>query len=268
MEEIAVRSGAARLHVRRTGRGAPLLLLHGVTDSGACWGRVADGLADGFAVVAPDARGHGRSSRIGTAPGGEDRVEDAAAVIRATADGPVAVWGHSMGAATAAALAAAHPELVSRVVLEDPPFTDDRAADAAGPGVEDVRRGIGRMLAAVRSAPAADRMRLAQDANPDWDAAELDAWVASKLQFDDRVLDEPVAGGDWRATAGRIEAPVLLVTGDPGRGAIVTSSVAAAFAALHPGTAVARFPGAGHNVHREAFDAVLAAVRDFLGSGN
>ncbi|GAA2748619.1 alpha/beta fold hydrolase [Amnibacterium kyonggiense] len=265
MEETTVRAGSVELRVRRTGSGEPLLLLHGVTDSGACWSRVAADLADGFAVVAADARGHGRSSRIGQGFGVEDQVEDAAAVLRATADGPVAVWGHSMGAATAAALAAAHPELVSRVVLEDPPFSED---GDDGPSLEEVRGGIGRMLAEVRAAAPADRIRLARASNPDWDAAELPGWVESKLQFDDQVLDEPIIGGDWRATAERIEAPVLLVTGDPDRGAIVTPSTAAAFAALHPGTALLRFPGAGHNVHREAYDEVLAAVRDFLGSGN
>jgi N-formylmaleamate deformylase len=267
MEETTVRSGSAELHVRRTGRGKPLLLLHGVTDSGACWSRVAADLADDFAVVATDARGHGLSSRIGAGFGGADQVEDAAAVIRATVDGPVAVWGHSMGAATAAALAAAHPELVSRVVLEDPPFSEDDATDD-GPSLDEVRSGIGRMLDAVRAAAPEDRLRLAHEANPDWDAAELPGWVESKLQFDDRVLDEPIIGGDWRATAGRVQAPVLLVTGDPERGAIVTPSAAAAFAALHPATTVRRFPGAGHNVHREAYGEVLAAVRDFLRSGN
>ena len=39
----------------------PLLLLHGYTDNGLCWSRVADDLAATYDVIMPDARGHGRT---------------------------------------------------------------------------------------------------------------------------------------------------------------------------------------------------------------
>lgn len=254
--------GGTTVHLRRTGSGMPLLLLHGVTDSGAVWDRVTGALADRFDVVAPDARGHGRSSRIGEAFAIEALAEDAAAVVRSEFGGPVAVWGHSMGAATAEALAATHPDLVTRVVLEDPPFTG-RAPEGEGDvGTDDVLDGIRRTVREVRDAD--DPIAFARAANPDWDDAELPGWVESKVDFDEAVLARRIVDSDWRALASRIAAPVLLLTGDPARGAIVTEAAAAEFVSLRPGTRVRRFDGAGHNVHREAYDGVLAAVREFL----
>jgi pimeloyl-ACP methyl ester carboxylesterase len=55
---------AAELHVDERGDGEPLLLLHGLTGTGADWAHVfdLDGLAARHRVVRPDARGHGRST--------------------------------------------------------------------------------------------------------------------------------------------------------------------------------------------------------------
>src|SRR5579884_1862621 len=95
-----------RLHYARGGQGSPALLLHGVTDSGRCWGRTAATLAARHDVVLLDQRGHGRSD----APRGgydlSDFASDAAGVIRALGLAPAAVVGHSLGARVALLLAA------------------------------------------------------------------------------------------------------------------------------------------------------------------
>ncbi len=52
-----------RIHYQRTGGSKPpLLLLHGLTGSGACWIPLARVLRRDYDVVMPDARGHGNSS--------------------------------------------------------------------------------------------------------------------------------------------------------------------------------------------------------------
>ena len=76
-------------------------------------------LADDFHVVAPDARGHGRSSWNGEAFDVVDLADDVAALIRDIDEGPAHVVGLSMGGCTAVALAVRHPELVGRLVLAD-----------------------------------------------------------------------------------------------------------------------------------------------------
>ena len=62
----------------------------------------------------------------------------------------------------------------------------------------------------------------------------------------------------------KITCPVLLITADPARGAIVTTEGAAALQALVPQTQVVHLPGAGHSIRREQFDRYMETVRSFL----
>lgn len=247
---------------RRTGTGRPLVLLHGITDSAACWSRVMGDLEGEFDLVALDARGHGRSPRWSPTMTPAQMADDAAAVIRELFDVPVVVWGHSMGAATATLLASRHPGLVAAVVLEDPPYTTSQVDDT--PQIAAMVTGIGQMLAMVREAPQAERLAVAQAMNPGWDAADLPGWVESKLQFDESVLaGRGAIDRDWRTPLASVSAPVLLVVGDPAHGGAVDDQTANALVSAHPDTEVHRFP-VGHNVHREAYGDVLAAVRGFV----
>lgn len=100
--------------------GTPTVLaIHGVTGHGARWRRFADGELPGVRVLAPDLRGHARST---WAPPWhlEQHVADLAAVIEGHGGGPVTAIGHSLGGALACRLAAARPDLVSALLLLDP----------------------------------------------------------------------------------------------------------------------------------------------------
>src|SRR5258708_21568587 len=116
-----------------------ILLLHGMTDSGQCWPRVAADLEGSYDVIMTDARGHGHS---GTSADFSIALlaEDAAAVVRELGLEKPYVWGHSMGAITAATLAAAYPDLVRAVLLEDPPLRDQPLFQTA-PDKEIFQRG-------------------------------------------------------------------------------------------------------------------------------
>ncbi|MDR3614373.1 MAG: alpha/beta fold hydrolase [Candidatus Obscuribacterales bacterium] len=57
------KSNGIDIHYLRTGGAKPpLVLLHGLTGSGACWSPLAHALEAQWDVVMPDARGHGNSS--------------------------------------------------------------------------------------------------------------------------------------------------------------------------------------------------------------
>ena len=251
------------LHWRRSGTGQPLLLLHGITDSSACWARVMAELSGEFDMVAADARGHGSSSRWHASMRNADMADDAATVIREVFGGPVAVWGHSMGAATATLLAARHPDLVRAVVLEDPPYSASSPQPGPDRGLAEMSVRIRELLRVVRNAAPAARLAGVARVNPAWHADELPGWVESKLDFDEKVLDGDVIDPDWRTPLAAVTAPVLLVVGDPALGGVVDEATASALVTAHPDTRLVRFP-VGHNVHREAYDEVLAAVREFL----
>ncbi|MEU8901710.1 alpha/beta fold hydrolase [Nocardia sp. NPDC048505] len=84
--------------------GAPLVLVHGLSDTHQVWAEVAALLADGFRVIAYDVRGHGRSAQP-RAPRDYriDRLAaDFFAVLDAVSPGaPVHVCGHGWGAVQA-----------------------------------------------------------------------------------------------------------------------------------------------------------------------
>ncbi len=50
------------LHTDVTGRGDPVVLVHGFTQSGIAWAPIASVLAESHQVVTVDAPGHGRSA--------------------------------------------------------------------------------------------------------------------------------------------------------------------------------------------------------------
>jgi pimeloyl-ACP methyl ester carboxylesterase len=85
----------------------------------------------GVELVAFDARGHGSSDPAPERSAYEyaDMVGDLEAVV-GLVDGPVVLIGNSMGAATAAAFALAHPERVSALVQVTPGFSGGSKGDA------------------------------------------------------------------------------------------------------------------------------------------
>lgn len=110
-----------------------LLALHGLTGHGKRWEALATGLLPDIRVLAPDLRGHGRSTALPPWDF-ETIVADLAALITAETDEPVLVAAHSFGGACALHLARRHPELVRGLILLDPAVALDPAwlRDIAG----------------------------------------------------------------------------------------------------------------------------------------
>lgn len=111
------------IHYLRTGGSKPpLLLLHGLTASGACWIPLARTLEDEYDVVMPDARGHGHSS---APPGGYrygNYASDVLGLIHGLGlDAPV-LLGHSMGGMTAAVVASHSPHAFVASSWRTPPY--------------------------------------------------------------------------------------------------------------------------------------------------
>jgi pimeloyl-ACP methyl ester carboxylesterase len=233
-----------------------MALLHGFSDSADCWTPFAARFADAGALLAVDARGHGRSALPAGGAGPRQQADDHAEVLRELGGEPVVVLGHSMGGLTALALAARYPELVSAVIVEDSPL---------GPGRVAVR-GVPEWLADLRSTDVAGRMAAGRAQNPTWPADELPPWARSKgeldLAFCGRTGDtaEPVT-----ELVPHLRCPILLIAGAPDRGAMLSA------AAIADTVRVARAPvtsavigTAGHNVRRDDREAFDTVVRRFL----
>ena len=100
----------ATLHVARTGKGRPLLLLHGWPEFWLTWQPVMMRLADRFDLIAPDLRGFGASDKPVAKFGPDDQASDLASLIDELGLGPVGIVAHDVGATVAQALARRTPE--------------------------------------------------------------------------------------------------------------------------------------------------------------
>ncbi len=103
-------SGTNGLHTRTIGSGPRLVLAHGFTQNGDCWGELPERLASQFEVVLVDLPGHGRS--------GHDEADLwQAARLLGQVGGPATYVGYSMGGRTALHLALQSPALIQGLVL-------------------------------------------------------------------------------------------------------------------------------------------------------
>jgi N-formylmaleamate deformylase len=255
--------GGVRLHYYRTGHGEkpPLVLAHGFSDSGLCWSRTARDLEAEYDVVMPDMRGHGLSERM--RPGDEvDMAADLAGLIRGLGLHRPIVCGHSMGAMVTYELGLRFPELADALVLEDPPWWVGRPPEPHGLPIGEWAKALGGKT--LEELLAQYRME-----QPDWPEELVRLMVESKKQLDPAIIDTLVGkvdrvAMDWQTTLQDMAVPMLLVTGNPELGGIVTPEVEARVRQLNPSVTIVNVPNVGHLIRYDNYAAFMAALRAFL----
>lgn len=258
--ELAV--NGVRLHYERANTGEPaLLFVHGLTDSGHYWRPVLDRLGTGHELVLYDARGHGRSDKPTAGYTYDALAEDLAGVIGGLGLERPIVIGHSMGAATAALAAARFPSLMRAIVLEDPPAGRD-----VGPAqLQTVFESWRADLLATKALGDADKLDKARASRPGWADADYELWVEDKTLVAAQALEIiRTPGTAWFDLIEQVECPILLITGDPALGALVTPEFAEELAGRWRDGRVAHIPGVGHSIRRGRPDAYAQAVREFV----
>jgi pimeloyl-ACP methyl ester carboxylesterase len=119
IESRLAETGDARLHYLISGKGDPVLLLHGYAQTSHMWRPLIAELAKTHTVIAPDLRGFGDSSKPA---GGYDKktmAQDVHALAASLGHKRVAVVGHDIGLMVAYAYAAQFRSEVERIVLMD-----------------------------------------------------------------------------------------------------------------------------------------------------
>jgi len=250
------------MHYYRTGGSKPpLVLVHGFSDDGLCWISVGRAMEGTYDVVMPDARGHGRSEAPARGYGPLDQADDLAGLIaRLGLQRPI-ILGHSMGAISVLVLAGRHPKIPRAVVLEDPP-----AWWAKGPLPYNPkwRAETKAWLAEIRTHTLEEIVAFERAEEPGWPEDDLLPWADSKLRLHPNVFRQTGRiGVDWPAVLGKIACPVLLLTADTTRDAIVTEAEAAALRAMVPHLSIAHIDQAGHSIHRDQPARFLKAVQAF-----
>jgi pimeloyl-ACP methyl ester carboxylesterase len=277
MEERRTDVGAVILnYAEGPDNGAPLVLLHGGSSRWQWWEEIIDRLAARSHVVAPDLRGHGRSTWT---PGHYrlfDFVEDLGVFLRDVVRRPAVLLGHSLGGEVALITAALHPTLVLAVIDEDGPLSAVGARRAIAP--------TRPMLRAMRTLagstlPDEDLIDQVADVPVGFETGavmrfgdgiggdrEILAWWAETYRHHDPTMldaviefEEMHAGYDEELLS-RIECRVVILQADPARGGALTDEeVAHAMTLLRDGRHI-RVEGLGHAMHIEDPDRFLDIV--------
>jgi non-heme chloroperoxidase len=243
--------GGLRLHVREWGnrRGPAIVLIHGWSQSQACWSRqVGGGLADDFHLVSFDCRGHGMSDKPIEAGHYLDArlwADDLAAVIeRSGVERPVLVaW--SYGGFHVTDYVRAYGEraigainLVGGAVMLKPPAFEgigpgflENAADASGPDLARSIAAIRRFLEACTAGP------LSRD---DWSSALCWNMVVPP-EVRGALIAREIDGGD---VLSRLSVPVLVTHGR--RDLIVLPAMAEHVLEVCEGAEASWYEGVGH----------------------
>ena len=261
------------LMVYRSGMGAPVLLVHGLTSSALQWYPVVPALARRYEVIAVDARGHGGSALAG---GAADRLDysarhhaaDLIAVLDRLGIARASLVGQSMGAENVACCAARYPERVTCVVLEDPPWWPLPQAPLRAR--RDMRREWHAQLLGEQRLPDAELRAQRAGPAPDLRSALVEELLADRRRLAPAVLEWLVEREHWSRFVPDLVAPTLLLTGDLDQGAIVTPLVAqqvqarCAMGGNQCRIRVRHMAGAGHGIHDQRPREFLAAVLPFL----
>ena len=252
-----------------------VLMLHGLRSYAHTWAPAAEALSADYLVVAPDFRGRGdsewdpaRNYYTGA------YVADVGELAAGLGLGRFSIVGHSMGGTVGYAYAAAHPEQVTHLIVED-----------IGPGSSTGTAGADRVVREMRSTPlsfdsieAARRywrgvrpgiteaalasrlehtLRQAADGRWEW---KLDmAGIAAA-----RLSGDPAGGLDLWACVEALRCPTLVLRGE--QTDFLPVATCEQMAARQSRLSWAEVPGAGHYAHDDNPGYFLRAVRDFLGS--
>jgi N-formylmaleamate deformylase len=255
-----------KIHYYRSGgKKPPIVMLHGVSDTGLCWTRAANALSDKYDVIMVDAQGHGLSDRAGKNFTFEHHTSQTAFLIKALGLKKPVVMGHSMGAGTAASVAADYPDIPGAVILEDPPWSETAPHPRNPDEAKTMQQDFRTMFTDLKKRRVQDIIIEGKKMNPLWTEEELLPWAASKKQFDLDIFNSVVISPHpFEETVVKIQCPTLLITAENGGVSQETAEkIAGIWKAKAPYRWV-RIKGAGHNIRRENFTAYMEAVEKFL----
>jgi pimeloyl-ACP methyl ester carboxylesterase len=250
------------LYHTRTGRDKPpLVMLHGITDSGLCWTRTAQALEADYDCFLLDGRGHGHSDGPEQGYGLETLAQDVLAVMDQVGLPTAIVMGHSMGGAIGAYLAAHHPQRVRALMMEDPSLyivPPDLALALLQKWQTGLIEGRNQSREAILAAT--------KDETGLWHPLELDPWIDSKRRANPAActfIQEPRP--PWQDLLVPITCPALLLYPDA-LNVAVDKDLAAQIAQEAPQIQLVQVNNAGHSIRRDQFEVYMGHVRGFLKS--
>ena len=243
----------ARLYYQVYGRrleAAPILLIHGSTmTADSEWRDVMAALAEQYVVVAPDCRGHGKSSNPNRSYSFSEMANDLALLIQSLGFEQAHVIGHSNGGNVALVYLMEHPHLTKTAIIQ--------AGNA---------RVTPDLIEREKRVFTPDYV---EENNPQWmrQMIELHGPTHGADYWRDLMrltLVEILAGPNYAPQdLARVQKPVLVIEGedDPVN---APGHQAEYMAENIPGAELWRPSGVKHNVHIERRQEWIERVLDFL----
>ncbi len=260
------------MHVFDTGRGRPLIFLHGWSSHGGYFAPQIEALRDDYRLLIPDLPGH----RHSWAPPGDLSISYLATalhrlIMAQQLDRPILI-GWSMGAMVALdCIARFGSQAIGGLVIEDMTVKITNE-----PGW---RFGIRNGFDEAQSAAAVAAMRedwacYSQNAMPRLFArgripdAKLGSWIAAEIARNDgsamAALWQSMAAQDYRSLLPQLDLPVLVMHG--GESQLYEAAVGQWIAANIAGARRCCFDNAGHSPHLEVPGAYNQALGEFITS--
>ena len=247
MREFELPSGIRLPFVEQGDRSAaPVLLLHGYTDSWRSFEGVLAHLPNSMHAIAPTLRGHGNANRPLEGYRTADFAADVAAFMDALELGPAVIVGHSMGSYVAQRFAIDYPKRTLGLVL-----MGSFASMRGNPVISALWDSVSELVDPIDRDFALE-FQLSTLARPVLPTL-LETVVQESLKVPARIWQAALRGpleDDHAADLGRIRAPTLIVSGE--RDAIFGRRDQDALAAAIPGARLLVYPDAGHGFHWEA----------------
>nr|WP_245555609.1 alpha/beta hydrolase [Gordonia soli] len=235
----------------------PIVLLHGLMGRGRTWRRQIPWLRRYGRVFTFDAAFHcGADSADATGPdeiATERFVADLAEILVWIDQGPAVLVGHSMGALHAWCTAAAYPELVSAIVVEDmaPDFRGRTTANWT-PWFESWPERFESPAHAVEMFGEVAG-RYFHDAFDDGRLhGRLETWTSIAAEWGERDF-----WAQWRS----VEVPTLVIEAEHG---VTPAGQMREMVAQNPAARHLFVAGAGHLLHDDAPEVYRGAVEAFL----
>ena len=254
----SIEVNGATLYCEERGTGTPVVLIHGGLMSSAMWGPLLPELGDGFRLITPDSRGHGRSTNPSGTLSYAQLADDIAALIEELGLNHPVVGGYSDGGQVALELGARHPHTAGALIIASasPDFAGSGlqegmraflgADDAGTPDFEHIDASLGESAAFLKSMhPGGDEQweALVEQSAPMW------------LDYEGLTADE----------VGGIEEPTLVFTGD--RDDQIPFDLIVALYKTLPNAELAVCPHADHlaPIGPERVGVFATMIRDFAG---
>lgn len=240
---------------------APVVLLHGYTDSALDWAPIAPYLSARFRLIIPDLRGQGQSGKPICCYTRFDFAYDIKLLLDRLHVGSAVIVGHSLGSLVAQTFAEQWPERTRRLILISSTGT------YFGPPPRNGRSRSGRNCPSVETAAPSWLEGVEKLKDPiDPDSRFMKSWWHETMRVNPpffsslqrryaaaiparvwrAIAYQSVLGVDLRFMLPRIKAPTLLMWG--GKDTLESAAGRAALRSGIKGAEVRVFPALGHDL--------------------